>query len=151
MDFVMVPVPEEHVVDVMLYVTRLVARAGVEPWTNELINEFYDGVDEASRSLLSLVARATAAGKDLTEDDAAEALELSVREIRAITRDIYDETQRQKRQPLCGVRDTEVTLRNGRTVEQRVFSMTDPVARMIRSHERGSLDGEQVSSASVPE
>jgi hypothetical protein len=135
----MVPVPEEHVVDVMLYITRLVARAGVEPWTEESVAEFYDEVDEAARSLLSLVARSTAVGKELTEEDAAETLELNVREIRSIRRDIYDATQLHKRESILGLRETMEVLRNGRTVEKRILWVSDQISRMIRAHERASL------------
>jgi hypothetical protein len=151
MEFVMVPVPEEHVVDVMLYVTRLVQRAGVEPWTDESVQEFFDEVDEASRSLLSLVARHTAAGRELSEEESAETLELSVREIRAITRDIYDATQKTKRLGLLGTRDASIVLPNGRTVEKRVFTMTDQVSRMIRAYERASLAQEHRADPSPSE
>lgn len=143
MDYVMVPVPEEHVVDVMLHVARLVARASVVPWTDEAVAELFDEVDEASRSVLSLVARTTTAGKDLSDEDAAEALELSVREVRAIVRDINDGAQRGKREPLVALREAQVVLRNGRTVQKRLFTITEAVARTIRAHERASLDGER--------
>jgi len=141
MDYVMVPVPEEHVVDVMLHVTRLVARASVVPWTDDAIAELFDEVDEACRSLLSLVARSTTAGKDLSDEDAAEGLELNVREVRAIARDINEVAQRGKREPLLALRDASVVLRNGRTVQKRLFTMTETAARTLRSHERASLDG----------
>ena len=37
------------------------------------------------------------------------------------------------------LREASVVLRNGRTVQQRLFTMTDAVARSIRAHERASL------------
>ena len=55
MPYVMVPVPEEHVEDVMQYILRALSRAAIVPWDEESIAEVYDGVDEVSRSLLAFV------------------------------------------------------------------------------------------------
>lgn len=140
MEYVMVPVPEEHVVDVMLYVARLVARASVVAWDDEGVAEMFDEVDEVSRALLSLVARSTTAGQDLSDEEAAKALELNVREVRDITRDINEISQKGKREPLLALREATVVLRNGRSVQRRLLAMAEPVARTLRAHERTSLD-----------
>lgn len=139
MDYVMVPVPEEHVVDVMQHVARLVARASVVPWDDESVAELFDEVDEASRSVLSLVARNRTAGKEVSEDDTAKSIELNIRELRSIVRDINDVAQREKREPVLGVKEASVLLRNGRTVPRRVLVMTEAVARSLRAHERSSM------------
>jgi hypothetical protein len=139
MDYVMVPVPEEHVVDVMQHVARLVARASVVPWDDEAVVALFDEVDEASRSVLSLVARTTVAGKEVSDEDAATTLELSVRELRTIIRDMVEVSQRMKREPIVVLRETPVVLRNGRTTQKRLFVMSEAVARMLRAHERGAL------------
>ena len=146
----MVPVPEEHVVDVMVHVARLVARASVEPWTDETVTELFNDVDEATRSVLSLVARSTLADRELTDDDAAKALELNSREIRAIVRDVNEGAQQSKREPILALRDETIVLRNGRTTQRRVLAMTEVVARAIRAHERASL-GERDPVADAPE
>jgi transcription initiation factor IIE alpha subunit len=151
MDYVMVPVPEEHVVDVMQHIARLVARASVVPWDDTAVQELFDEVDEASRSLLSLAARATTTDKDLSDEDAAARLELNVREIRSIVRDITEVSQRNKREPILALRETSVVLRNGRTVQKRLFAMTDAVARAIRAHERSSLDQAPAPPTDAPE
>jgi hypothetical protein len=151
MDYVMVPVPEEHVVDVMQHIARLVARASVVPWDDTAVQELFDEVDEASRSLLSLAARATTTDKDLSDEDAAARLELNVREIRSIVRDIVEVSQRNKREPILALRETSVVLRNGRTVQKRLFAMTDAVARAIRAHERSSLDQAPAPPTDAPE
>lgn len=147
----MVPVPEEHVVDVMQHVARLVARASVIPWDDEGVQELFDEVDEASRSVLSLVARSAASGKDVSEEDAAKAIELNVREVRSIVRDINEVAQRDKREPVLALREASVLLRNGRTVQRRMFSMSDAVARAIRAHERASLGGLPDAPGDTPE
>jgi hypothetical protein len=139
MEYVMVPVPDEFVVDVMQYVARLVARASVVPWTKEAVEEFFDELEETNKALLSLVARYTVAGKDVGYDEAMETLELSPREIRAITGEINLAAQRNKYEPMVAIRETTVVLRNGRQVQRLLFTMSDSVARMIRAHERADL------------
>jgi hypothetical protein len=147
MEYVMVPVPEEHVVDVMMYIARLTARASVEPWTPETLQRFFDDVDEASRSLLSAVSRSIVDGKELSDEDAAATLELSPREIRAIMREINETANREKLQPLLNTREASMVLRNGRSVVKRLFTMDEDVARMIRSHERAEVDAAAVGTS----
>jgi hypothetical protein len=150
-DYVMVPVPEEHVVDVMQHVARLVARASVVPWDDEAVGELFDEVDEVSRSLLAVVARNTTAGKELSDEDAAHSLELNVREVRAIVRDVNEVAQRGKREPLLALRETPVVLRNGRTVQKRLFVMNDAVARAVRAKDREAVDDARSTPADAPE
>jgi hypothetical protein len=150
MEYVMVPVPDEYVVDVMQYVARLVARASVVPWTKEAIEAFFEDIEETSRALLSFVARSVVANKDVGSEDAAEALELNVREIRAITGEINEAANRSKFEPLIASREAEVQLRSGRTVQRRLYTMNEQVARMIRAHERAGL-AQIESPATAPE
>ena len=88
--WVSVPVPEEHVQEVMEFVIRTIARASIEDWDDETIEALFARVDEASRSLLSVVARAATTGKELTEQQAADFIELTVRETFGIVREIND-------------------------------------------------------------
>jgi hypothetical protein len=150
MEYVMVPVPDEFVVDVMQYVARLVARASVVPWTKESVELCFDDLEEINRTLLSFVARSTVAGKEMTDEDAAESLELSTREIRGLVREVNDVAQRNKFEPLLGLREATVQLRNGRTVQRRIFNMDEPVARMIRAYERASMPNVEVGGAEAP-
>jgi hypothetical protein len=138
MEFVMVPVPEDHVIDVMQYIARLVTRASVASWDKESVGSHFDEVEEAGRALLSYVARSVVAGRDVTVDDAASELELSNREIREINREINMEGQRKGFEPMVVLREASVVLPNKRTVQRQVFVMSDAVARMIRAHERAS-------------
>jgi hypothetical protein len=147
MEFVMVPVPEEHVVEVMQYVTRLVTRASVLPWDDESVRAFFAEGDEASRSLLSLAARAMVANKQLSDDDASSSLELSNREIRAILRDLNERAMRDNREPLVTLRDAQVELRNGRTVDKRLFTMTEANARLLRAADRSEAEGSDATAA----
>jgi hypothetical protein len=141
MDYVMVPVPDEFVIDVMQYVARLVARASVIPCTKDAVEDFFDELEETNKALLSLVARYTVADKTVGFDEATEALELSEREIREIAREINTAAQKRGFQPLMATQEAAVLLRSGRTAQRFLFIMTEPVARMIRAHERATLPG----------
>ena len=142
MEFVMVPVPEDHVVDVMQYVARLVARASIRPWEREDVERFFAESDEASRSLLSAVARVAVADKDITEEQVAEQLELNVREIRAIMREINDRSRDADHDGLLAVRETTVSLPNGRNAPRRLLTIAEPLARMVRAAERAEMEAE---------
>ena len=63
MEYVMVPVPEDLVVDVMQYIARLVTRAAVVPWDKESVGDHFDEIEEAGRALLSYVARSHRRGQ----------------------------------------------------------------------------------------
>lgn len=141
MEYVMVPVPDEFVVDVMQYVARLVARSSLVPWTKEGIEDFFDSVEETAKSLLSVVARYRVADKEVGYDEAAEALELSHREIREIVREINSAAQVQGFEPLIATQEASVLLRSGRMAQRLLFIMAEPVARMIRAHEHAALAG----------
>ncbi|MSO87314.1 MAG: hypothetical protein EXQ71_07320 [Acidimicrobiia bacterium] len=141
MDYVMVPVPEDLVVDVMQHVARLVAQASAVAWDDDAAASLFDSVDEASRSLLAMVARHVVANKDLSEDDAASSLELSGREVRSIVRDLGETAKTEKRGPIVAIREVPTVLRNGRSVERRLLVMDPQIARVIRSRGRpGSAD-----------
>jgi hypothetical protein len=158
MEFVMVPVPEEHVVDVMQYIAKIVARASLEPWDDESAQRLFSEADEATRSLLSVIARATIAGKQISDQDAADTIELHLREVVAIMRDINEWAREANRDQLISLRDTPQLLPNGRTLTRRTFVMLEPVARMVRSaerkahkrepHRRGAVGGTAAPSTS---
>ena len=59
MPYEMVPVPEEHVQDVMQFILREMAKASLEPWDDESVSKLFHEVDESSRSLLAYTARAS--------------------------------------------------------------------------------------------
>ena len=103
MEYVMVPVPDEYVVDVMQYVARLVARASVVPWTKEAVEEFFEDLEEIESGLAVASWPAPSCRRRTSaSEEAAEALELSEREIRAITREINEAAKRNKYEPLIG-------------------------------------------------
>src|SRR5450631_1595600 len=84
MRYVMVPVPEDFVEDVMQFILRAIARASIEAWDAESITQIFGDVDEATRSLLAFVARAAADGGELDAAEAARKIQLTVREASGI-------------------------------------------------------------------
>lgn len=147
MDYVMVPVPEDQVVDVAILVARLVGKASVEPWNDSAVADCFDELDDLARSVLSVVARATS-NVDVNDEDAAKSLGLSVKKIRAIIREINEFSTRSKREPMLGLREATVELPDGGSASRRVFVMTDAVASAIRAHEQAPGETPAVPSDS---
>jgi hypothetical protein len=135
MSYVMVPVPEEHVLEVMQHVMRLVARASVVEWTDEDIEEFFRNADEPTRSLLSVTARATMAGKDLGSQEAADFLQLSARETSSIAREINELAAAAARPPIISFTQVTEELPSGRSREKRCMVMPTNLARMVKTAE----------------
>lgn len=139
MPYVMVPVPEEHVEEVMAFVLREVAKANLRPWDAEAVTALFHEVDEASRSLLAYAARAAMTGTDTSEAQAADMVQLSVREVAGIMRDLNETAREADRPMLLGTRTVSETLPNGRTSEKRVLWMNNDVAMLVREAERQEL------------
>jgi hypothetical protein len=139
MPYVMVPVPEEHVQDVMQFILREVAKASLEPWDDESVSELFHEVDEASRSLLAYVARASMGGTEITEAQAADMMQLRQREVIGIVRELNERASKANRPTLVATRIVNETLPNGRTSEKRVLWMGDEVAPLVRNAERAEL------------
>jgi hypothetical protein len=139
MPYVMVPVPEEHVQDVMQFILREVARASLEPWDEGSVSELFHEVDEACRSLLAYTARASMGGTDITEPQAADVMQLRQREVVGLVRELNERATKASRPVLIVTRTVTETLPNGRTADKRVLSMSDEVAPLVRDAERAEL------------
>jgi hypothetical protein len=139
MPYVMVPVPEEHVHDVMQFILREIAKASLEPWHDGSVSTLFNEVDEASRSLLAYTARACLSGSDITEAQAADMMQLRQREVAGIVRDLNERAGKANHPTLVITRTVTETLPNGRTTEKRVLTMSDDVALLVRNAERAEL------------
>jgi hypothetical protein len=139
MSYVMVPVPEEHVEDVMNFVLRAMARAAQEPWDEDSMVRLFLEVDELSRTLLAFVARATLGGRDITEAEAARTVQLTGRETIAIQRELNDIARSEGREALITTRTVPQLLPNGRTTDRNVLTMEEDVARLVGHAERQEL------------
>ena len=136
MQYVMVPVPEQHVEEIMQRVIRLVQQESMADWDEESLQTYFEEVDEATRTLLAFVARAALLGKPFSDVQAADAIQLSARETATVLRDANDRAREMQRAPILVVRSTTEVLPNGRTVDLRLFTMPEATARMIRNVER---------------
>lgn len=139
MAYVSVPVPEEHVEDVMRFVLRAMAKASMLPWDEESFGEFWSEVDELSRSLLAFVARAAADDEDISDREVAEKMQVRPREVHALTAELTQESARRRRPPIVTGQIVEDELPNGRIVEVRVLLMDPDVATMVTRAERSEL------------
>jgi hypothetical protein len=141
MPYVMVPVPEEHVEEAMEAVLRITRNARLAPWDQEAMHTFFASLDESAKALLSLVSRATAAGKQISQAGAADRLEVTQREILGIVRDVNQQAQNQERAPLLVPQEAAETLPNGRTRAVAVITTNPEVAALVQVAERSELRG----------
>ena len=138
--FVMVPVPEECVHDVVQLVARLNMQGGVER-DPQTVGRSDDGAvfprrSEEIRSLLSVVARGVLAGSK----SAIRSLPTSCRWHRAtpldVMRRIRVSVTGTGRAHLVGVEVVEVATPTGRLRQKRILTMQPKIARLVRSAER---------------
>ena len=125
MPFVMVPVPEEYVTDVMQLVvdmTRGAPNQDGAQWDQPTIEKFFFDADEATRSVLSVVARGVVAGSAVTDEYAAGALQLDPQDMVAIVEQINAASDRVGMPALV-------------TRQNRLLSMTPDNARMVQTAE----------------
>jgi hypothetical protein len=143
MPYVMVPVPEEHVEDVMQFILRAIARASIVDWDAESFGRLFEAVDEPSRALLSFTARAVLAGEQLYEDEAVRAIQLTAREIHSIARELNEQAREENHPPLVTRQVLTTTLASGRETQKRVYTMSEEVAALVRDVERAELRAER--------
>lgn len=139
MAYVMVPVPEEFVTEVMQYVVRLGVRAQLDPWDRDEVARLFDEADETSKMLLSVVARGTLAQGHVAENDAAEQLQMQVREVHGILREVVDWAEENNHSAPVQTRKNEEVMSSGRVRERRVLYMDRVNAEWIRQIEKEEL------------
>jgi hypothetical protein len=138
--YVMVPVPEQLVPDVMRNILVLMAKESMQPWDQASLDEYYGELDEMSKTILSLAARGTAAGKTTTADDMATSCGLPLGEMMNRLRTLNVESDTRKRPAIVPVRVDNEVLDNGREVRRRFVEMNDAVAQMVITAENAERD-----------
>jgi hypothetical protein len=140
MPYVMVPVPEEHVLEVMGVVMRLAVRQShAEPpkaWDQDAVNEFFAKAKEPTRALLSFLAHPKRAGKEFIPPEIARAFELEASEVSGLLGPLNREFRRANRVPLFESRVHVETSPSGRTLKRRRLMMGAENARMVRAAEQ---------------
>lgn len=139
MPYVMVPVPEEHVEEVMQFMLRSMTRAAQEEWDQEHVTRIFGEVDELSKTLLAHVARATVEGREVFESDAAAAVQLSPREAAGIVRELNELAREENRPAMIFRRPTTEVLPNGRTIEKVAIVVEEEVAPLVIEAEKVDL------------
>jgi hypothetical protein len=123
MPFVMVPVPEQYVTDVMQLVVDMIRSAPEHAqWDAPTVQKFFSDADEASRSALSAIARGVVAGMAVTDEYVAGVLQLDMQDTVAIIEQINVASERAGMPALV-------------TKEDRLLSMPADVARMVQAAE----------------
>ena len=141
MSYVMVPVPEDRVEDVMQFIVRLMSQASMEEWTEASVKQLWDEIDEPSRALLSTVATASLGGERPSEGDVASRIELNWREAMGLLRELNDLARDETHPPLVIRRTIVETLPNGRTRDVRILTMNEDLARLVHAADRQHLLG----------
>ncbi|MCB0988503.1 MAG: hypothetical protein H6519_01480 [Microthrixaceae bacterium] len=141
MGYVMVPVPEEHVEEAMEAVLRITRQARLVPWDQDSVDLFFAAQDESAKALLSLVARATIANRQIAQAAAADRLEVTQREILGIVRDVNHQAHEDGRAPVLLVQEATETLPNGRTRPVSIVSTNISLASLLQAAEQGELTG----------
>jgi hypothetical protein len=140
MPYVMVPVPEEHVLEVMATVLRLAARRSHdEPpqgWDQKTVTEFFGKANEPTRGLLAYLADPKRAGAEFIPPDIAAALELETSEVSGLLGPLNREFRRRNLVPLFESRVHPETSPSGRTLRRRRLMMREENARMVRAAEQ---------------
>jgi hypothetical protein len=140
MPYVMVPVPEEHVLEVMGVVLRLASRPSHdEPpkaWDQDAVNEFFGKANEQTRGLLSFLANRRRAGKEFIPPDIARGLDLETSEVSGLLGPLNREFRRSNRKPLLESRVQIETAPNGRSLKRRRLKMPPEDAQMVRAAEQ---------------
>jgi hypothetical protein len=138
--FVMVPVPEELVNDVVQLVARLNMQGGpagsFKPWDASAIEKYFLEANEETRTLLSVVARGSLAGKRVTDQVAADFMQIGVPETLKVLRGISDSLRQAQRVQLVEVNVVSEPLPSGRMRDKRYLTMPRELARMVREAER---------------
>lgn len=147
MGYVMVPVPEEHVEEVMRAILRFQAQARTEPWDEASVKDLFADSDEAAKAVLSVVARGVISSGKIADQDVASAIEISGREVLGIVRELNELSVDLARPAIIHSRTETEVLPNGRMTERRVLFMTTESAVSIRDAERAEL---QSSPTGVP-
>ena len=134
----MVPVPEEHVSDVMQYIVRLQKQSGPElqEWEEDGMFQLFLEADEATRSVLSFLALPRRSGTEVEPHEIAEALELRTQDLTGILGPLQKKVKRVlRRTPLVRSSTSVSHAPDGRPIRRRVYVMSDEIARMVRAAE----------------
>lgn len=139
MAYVMVPVPEDMVEDVMMMVVRRKRQEELEEFDEESMTEFYGVIDEPGRALLSTASNGCLDGNAVSEKQAADAMQMTQREVMGIVSELNNNAQDRSLPMLIIPRGRSTVLPNGKSQEVRVLSMAPHIAELVLKVDRAHL------------
>jgi hypothetical protein len=142
-DYVMVPVPKQHVQGVMAYLVRRFKDAPKEEliaWDQEAIDRLFLEANEMTRGMLSFLAHPSRVGKEFQPVDIAKALEVAVSDVAGLLGPLMRSIKKDGRQSLFESRMVSHVAASGRTTRRSSLSMHDAIASMIRSAEKTAAE-----------
>jgi hypothetical protein len=132
MQFVMVPVPEEHAPEVLRYVDRLRSRTLRDPWDADGVAALLAATSEATRSFLTILAGAVSEHRELLHSETASQLAMSSRELDLLMFEITMRTNELRRHNLFGTEPIASTGSHGEDGgSDRRITMPEDVARSV--------------------
>jgi hypothetical protein len=143
-EYVMVPVPEEHLEEVMNFVRWHTVKPPAVTFDEQAVAWAIRGVDDMSRTLLGAAAAAALEGRDVTASDLGRASSCSYREVVGAILEIN--------QLLLKAGGLQATLMmrpapGERDLSERVVSMPEPLARIVAGPATGINPVEDQSDA----
>src|SRR5262245_662386 len=138
MPYVMVPVPEQHLLDVMRYIMRLASQAPPEtprPWDQVALERLLADSNTQTRALLTYLADPVRAGREVRARDVADDLELAAGDVPGIVGPLNRHFRRENREPLIESRAITVSTRSGKQAKRRTLVMSETVAPLVLAAE----------------
>jgi hypothetical protein len=147
-----VPVPEEHVLAVMQFITRLVAQKSGKPWDADSIADVWNDVDEPCRAMLAQLARVSLAGGELDADEVASRIGASIRETAAIVNELNNIARETSRPLLITAPVAAQPLPDGTSGQKRILRMDPEIAGFVERVAQGHViaDSCDTNSGSSP-
>jgi hypothetical protein len=133
LNFVMVPVPREHVLQVMSWVLfRTETESDAWVHDREQFRGYLAATDDDTRRLLEEVAAATLDGKDLAVRALADILEIDAPTVRATLDRIQEEAFESEREPMEIWSEVAVGL-DGKKGTRAFVVLRDDLAKLVRA------------------
>ena len=117
-------------------VLRITRQSRLTPWDQDTMNAFFSELDESAKALLSLVARATVANRQISQAAAADRLE-----VLGIVRDVASRALEDEHPALLLAQEATETLPNGRTRAVSIIATNQELAALIQAAEQAELAG----------
>ncbi len=138
-DYVMVPVPKQHVQGVMAYLVRRFKaepQQELKPWDQAAVDHLFLESNEMTRGMLSFLAHPSRVGKEFAPVDIARALEVAVSDVAGLLGPMMRAIKKDHRQSVFESRMVSHVGASGKTTRRSSLSMSEEIAEMVRTAEK---------------